>query len=239
MPQPPRILLIDDVPMFRELGSDLPVALRPRSILPDCGSSAFQARGRAPAHDRDRRHAPARHLRRGALRAASRPIPSGDAPRIVLDRAARLAPRIMRQAVRAGADDVLFKPLERDALIACVRRLTEFDTPRGLPRADLDQPVAITTRGRQIEGKLRNVSRGGVFIDTTLQMNPAEEVGLSFSLDGNGTIVAPTARVVWSSPGQDGFDHVGLRFLEIDADTVEKLDHYVNDHYPQNPSVPA
>lgn len=142
-------------------------------------------------------------------------------------------------AVRAGADDVLFKPLERDSLIACVRRLTEFETPRGLPRARIDQRVEITTRGRQIEGTIRNVSRGGIYVDAPIAVARSEEVGLHFSLDGQGTVVAPTAQVIWSRKNSNGIDQIGLRFLEIDAQTIEKLDTYISDHYPSNQSVPA
>jgi hypothetical protein len=86
---------------------------------------------------------------------------------------------------------------------------------------------------------MRNVSRGGVFVDAALDLNQAEEVGLHFSLDSNGTVVAPTAQVVWCRSSQSGRDQIGFRFLEIDAQTVEKLDHYVSDHYPRVQSVPA
>ena len=146
---------------------------------------------------------------------------------------------VYAQGGRGGADDVLFKPLERDALIAAVRRLADYETPRGLPRASIDQKIEISTRGRQIEGTIRNLSRGGVYVDTALRMSPAEEVSLTFRLDDERALVAPTARVVWSEHGDDGVDHVGLRFLAIDARTVERIDHYVSDHYPRTPSLPV
>ena len=164
--------------------------------------------------------------------------PNWGNPRIVL-LARSDAPEDHAEAVRAGADDVLFKPLERDELVASVRRLTDFDAPRGLPRAEINRPVEITTRGQQIQGIVRNVSRGGLYVDTHMQMTPAEEVSLQFSLDENGTVVAPTARVVWSEAGEDGVDHTGLRFLKIDAQTIEKLDHYISENYPCVRSLPA
>lgn len=236
MPNASRILLVDDVPMFRELGQVFLSRSGPVDVA-DSGSAAFQsADERTPTIVIADMHLP--DIDGADLCRRFKTHPNWGGPRVVL-LARPDCPADHAEAVRAGADDVLFKPLERDALISVVRRLADFDTPRGLPRAQIDQKIAITTRGRQIEGKIRNVSRGGVFVDTALQMTPAEEVALSFSLDGNGSVVAPTARVVWAQQGDDGVDHVGLRFLEIDAQTVERIDHYVSDHYPQTPSLPA
>lgn len=236
MIQSPRILLIDDVPMFRELGQVFLSRSGPVDLA-ESGAAAFEiAERRPPAVVIADMHLP--DIGGAELCDRFKHHPAWDAPRVVL-LARPDHPIDHAEAVRAGAEDVLFKPLERDALISSVKRLTDFDTPRGLPRADIDQPVAITTRGRRIEGKIRNLSRGGVSIDTALQMNPAEEVSLTFSLDGNGSVVAPTAQVIWSRPAkEEGLDEVGLRFLEIDANTVERLDHFVHDHFPQTPSVP-
>jgi len=140
--------------------------------------------------------------------------------------------------VRAGADEILFKPLERDSLISSVRRLVDFETPKGLPRARIDRRVEITARGTRVEGQVMNVSRGGMLVDTPVHFGRSEEVSLSLSLEGNGAVVSPTAQVVWSDPQENGSDLIGLRFLEIDARTISKLDHYVSDHYPRTQSVP-
>jgi hypothetical protein len=83
------------------------------------------------------------------------------------------------------------------------------------------------------------VSRGGIFVDAPLHFNRAEEVGLHFSLEGTDLTVSPTAQVIWSDSSQGGHDRVGMRFLEIDAQTISKLDHYVNDHFPRNNSAPV
>ena len=230
-----RILLIDDVPMFRELGQVFLSRSGPVDLA-DSGVSAFKsAEQRPPSVVIADMHLP--DIDGAELCRRFKENPDLGCPRVVL-LARPDAPEDHAEAVRAGADDVLFKPLERDALINAVRRLVDFDTPRGLPRAQISERVEITTRGRQIEGTLRNVSRGGVFVDAALETTLAEEVSLSFSLEGNG-VVAPTARVVWAEHGDDGVDHVGLRFLEIDAQTVERIDHYVSDHFPRTPSLPA
>lgn len=231
-----RILLVDDVPMFRDLGSIFLSRSGPVDLA-DTASAAFQsADERPPGVVIADMHLP--DMGGSELCRRFKTHPAWGAPCVVLlarpDSAEDHA-----EAVRAGADEVLFKPLERDALISTVRRLTDFESPRGLPRANIERPVEITARGRRVEGTVHNVSRGGLFVDAPIHFDKSEEVGLHFSLDGNGTIVSPTAQVVWSQPTADGLDRAGLRFLEIDARTVEKLDHYVSDHFPRMPSVPA
>lgn len=236
MPNTSRILLVDDVPMFRELGQIFLSRSGPVDLA-DSGASAFQsADERPPAVVIADMRLP--DIDGAELCRRFKTHPNWGNPRVIL-LARPLEPEDHAEAVRAGADDVLFKPIERDRLINAVRRLLDFDTPRGLPRARLTERVEITTLNRQVEGTLRNVSRGGVFVDTALQMNLAEEVALSFRLEGDDSLVAPTARVVWAEHGEDGVDHVGLRFLEIDAQTVERIDHYVSDHIPHTTSLPA
>ena len=236
MPNATRILLVDDVPMFRDLGSIFLSRSGPVDLA-DSASSAFQsADERRPSiviadmhlHDMDG----AEICRRFKTH------PNWGNPRVVL-LARSDSPEDHASAVRAGADEVLFKPLERDTLIACVRRLTDFSSPRGLPRALIQQPIEITARGQRISGTVRNVSRGGVFMDAPIRFNPAEEVGLHFNLGTEDTSVSPTAQVVWANHAQNGRDLVGMRFLKIDPKTITKLDHYVSDHYPRNRSVPA
>ena len=236
MPNATRILLVDDVPMFRDLGSIFLSRSGPVDLA-DCASSAFQsADERTPTIVIADMHLP--DMDGPELCRRFKTHPTWGDPRVVL-LARPDSPADHAAAVRAGADEVLFKPLERDALIASVRRLTDFSMPRGLPRALIDQPIEITARGKRIAGIVRNVSRGGIFVDAPLHFNRAEEVGLHFSLGGTELTVSPTAQVIWSNPSHDGHDKVGMRFLEIDARTISKLDHYVSDNFPRNNSAPA
>jgi DNA-binding response OmpR family regulator len=231
-----RILLVDDVPMFRDLGSIFLSRSGPVDLA-DSASAAFQcADERRPSIVIADMHLPDMDGPEICRRFKTHPT-WGD-PRVVL-LARPDSPEDHAAAVRAGADEVLFKPLERDSLIASVRRLTDFSTPRGLPRALIKEPIQITARGRRIEGMVRNVSRGGIFVDAPIHFNRAEEVGLHFSLGNTDLTLSPTAQVIWSDPWRNGHDRVGMRFLKIDAQTITRLDHYVSDHFPRNRSVPA
>jgi len=236
MPTATRILLVDDVPMFRDLGSIFLSRSGPVDLA-DSASSAFQsADERRPTVVIADMHLPDMDGAELCRRFKTHLLWGN--PRVIL-LARPDSPEDHAAAVRAGADEVLFKPLERDSLIASVRRLTDFSSPRGLPRALIEEPIEITARGKRIAGVVRNVSRGGIFVDAPIHFNRAEEVGLHFNLGNTEWTVSPTAQVVWSDPAQNGHDRVGTRFLEIDAQSVTKLDHYVSDHFPRTSSVPA
>lgn len=231
-----RILLIDDLAMFRELGAIFLARSGPVDLASSAAEAMSIANERPPRVVIADMHLP--DLSGAELCQTFKANPDLGEPRVLL--LARPDSRADHAAaVRAGADEVLFKPLERDSLIASVRRLTDFSTPRGLPRARIDQRVEITARGTRVEGKVVNVSRGGALVYSPAHFGHSEEVALSFSLDGHGTVVSPTAQVVWTDAQVGGRDRMGLRFLEIDAQTVTKLEHYVSDHFPRIPSVPA
>ena len=133
-------------------------------------------------------------------------------------------------AIRAGANDVLPKPLERLTLVAAVTRFLSHSPTRGLPRIDTRVPVTVVGREGEGSGTVVNVSRGGAFIETDVPLVCADEIGLRFQLPGSPMTLRPSAEVVWqrhryeTEPGPDG---VGLRFVEIDAPSARALDEFV------------
>ena len=231
-----RILLVDDVPFFRELGAVFLARSGPVDLAGSAADAFQHASQRNPRVVIADMHLP--DLSGAELCRRFKAAPEFGEPRVVL-LARPDSGEDHAEAVRAGADEVLFKPLERDSLIASVRRLTDFETPRGLPRARIEQSVAITARGTRIEGKMINVSRGGLFVEAPAHFGRREELALSFSLDDSDSLVSPTAQVVWSDSIGDGQDGIGLRFLEIDGRMISKLEHYVSDHYPRSASNPG
>ncbi|MEZ4292780.1 MAG: PilZ domain-containing protein [Myxococcota bacterium] len=109
------------------------------------------------------------------------------------------------------------------------------DCPRTHRASDRDR----RRRGRRVEARLRNVSRGGLFVDSPLHLDKAEEVALHFRLEAHEDLLRSTARVVLVPADAGGTRSIGLRFLAIDAKTVARLDHYVSDHFPRLASQPA
>ena len=144
------------------------------------------------------------------------------------------------RAVRAGADDVLAKPLTRAALVESVGRFVHDTThPRGLPRVPIDRPVALYSDDRATVGTIRNLSRGGLFIEA--EWDPAEgtEMKLEFELPDAVEWLRPTARLVWRRARADaGLPGLGVRFLELDGETARSLDSFVQERVPLD-DVPA
>lgn len=138
------------------------------------------------------------------------------------------------RAVKAGADATLEKPLDRITLVDTVNRFVRFDVARGLPRADVSTPVEIDAGEVQVHGTLRNVSTGGVFIETFSWLARSMEVGLRFKLPNTEELLTPTAQVVWSAEasGHRSTCGLGLQFLDLDRHTRQFLDDYVLERAP-------
>ncbi len=135
------------------------------------------------------------------------------------------------RAVRAGADDVLAKPISRVTLNQAVSRFTRGHTPQGLPRVATDSSVQVQIDGDVHLGRVRNLSRGGVFVETSCDIIDQREVQLRFLLPDYNTPFDPTARVVWhrKAGARKHLDGFGMRFVEISSTLVRKLEDYVFD----------
>jgi len=144
------------------------------------------------------------------------------------------APKEHEAAVRAGADDVLSKPLSRGMLVEAVGRFLSRNGIYGLPRAELDSPICVKKGDASISGRLGNVSRGGLFIQTE---NPPEvdtELTLNFQLPEESEALVSTGQVVWRRViDQAGVPPgVGVRFLALASCAAVRLDRYVYERAP-------
>jgi CheY-like chemotaxis protein len=151
-------------------------------------------------------------------------------PIVVLTRG---SPAEHARAVRAGASDVLTRPLAHESLVQSVERFLAAPlTPSGLPRTRIESPVRLWDVQHSATGTLRNLSRGGCFVESA-EWLPREghELNLDFGLPGFSTSLALTARLVWRrvapSRRQCG---AGFRFLELDGGTSRKLGYFVEAH---------
>jgi uncharacterized protein (TIGR02266 family) len=142
------------------------------------------------------------------------------------------------RAVRAGADDVIAKPIQRMALIQAVNRFLRNQPVRGLTRVPLETTVRVVCDGRDLSCTCRNLSRGGMFVQTDLPLPPATEVALEFGLPDGHSVLEPTAQVIWSCEHEaDAPCGMGLQFLALDRASAERIDAFVYEHPPA--SAPA
>jgi uncharacterized protein (TIGR02266 family) len=136
-------------------------------------------------------------------------------------------------AVRAGANDVIPKPVERLPLLDAARRLLDQSSPRGLPRIAVHAPVRLRQRRREWAGTARNLSRGGVFVESEALLHQHAELELALALPEAPLALASTVEVIWTRPGDEGLAAgMGLRFLGLDRPTVRRLSEYIEERLP-------
>lgn len=219
----PRILVVDDVPLFRE------VEALYLSRLGDVRSASSAAEARALL---------AREPADIVVCDLHLPDQAGDA--LCLELSADGQNRDTRwvfitrddasdysRAIRAGAADVLAKPLARADLVGAVTRL--IGELRGLPRAALREPAHLLGNDRVSTGTVQNISRGGVFVASGWLPREGTELRIEFALPGTQSPITTAARVMWRRYDDEraGF---GLRFLALDGKTQRALARYVDEH---------
>jgi len=221
------ILIVDDVPMFRELESVF--LARCGRVVTGCnGAEALTLAERElpdiividdclpdlPGHEVCRR-----------LKASPG---FEDTPIIVITRAGSAIEHA--KAVRSGADDVLSKPISRLALVETVQRFIRFSAPRGLPRVTVDTPVHLVSPDTDSWGVARNVSRGGMFIEMSSDFDSEKELRAEFELPEANETFSRTVRVVWQrAQWREQPAGLGVRFVDLDAPDARRLDDYVHE----------
>jgi len=226
------ILVVDDVPMFRELAS----VFLARTALVRTASSGSEALEILRDEPVDLvvadLHMPGLD---GAELCQTIKLDAelGETPVVLLLRGN--APEDRLRAVRAGADDMLGKPLCREQLIGTTRHFLESGLTRGLPRIDVQTPVRLRTTLVQSWGTARNISRGGMLVDTDCEFLPKTELELDFMLPPSRQSMKPLAQVVWSRESDDlRVTSHGLRFLQVDAETMRELDDFIVHYAPSS-----
>lgn len=139
-------------------------------------------------------------------------------------------PEQRARAVRAGASDVLTKPIDRISLVQAVDRFVRFADVRGLARVDLASPVRVELPRGELWGVGRNLSRGGMFIESACTA-PESEVRIHFRLPALARPLTATAQVVWCRrEGSELPQGMGVQFLSLDRSSTEQIDTFVYVH---------
>jgi uncharacterized protein (TIGR02266 family) len=219
-----KILVVDDAPMFREIetvflgrtgriltagdGTEaLEIAQRERPDLVLTDLSMREMDGdelcRRLRHDPDLRRVP-----------------------VIVVTSGR-SPEEHERAVRAGADGVIEKPLCRVSLLQVVQRFLRI-TVRSFERVPLEIEVRLATAGNELWGWSRNISRGGIFVEADVSLEPDTEFEVEFTAPDTSVLIQPTARVVWRRPLESGErPGMGLQFLKLERDAAQWLEQYV------------
>ena len=222
------ILLADDAAMFRELGSIFLERTGNVVTASDGHESLVALREHHPSivvADLDMpRMAGDELCRRIKDDPATRELP------VILVTGTDLADDRAR-ALRAGADDIVTKPISRISLVATVNRFLNGRPERGLARVPFESDVRILQADAVHRGIAQNLSRGGIFVETAPTVGMETEVALEFSLPDRAQPVSPSAQVIWRrSPGGHRASGVGLQFLALDRASSDRIEAYVYEH---------
>ena len=144
------------------------------------------------------------------------------------------------RAVRAGADDILSKPIDQRALALSVNRFLRFPMLRSVGRVSMQVPVAIHTNGTTLQGTTRDISRSGLFVEIDRPISEGTEVDLEFQLPDTAQAVSPSADVIGvrttTAQGQCG---IALRFLRVNRKTADLISSFVQERVPTLDSDPV
>ncbi|UCE85168.1 MAG: response regulator [Deltaproteobacteria bacterium] len=230
------ILIIDDVPVFRELGAAF--LMRTGRVI-----TAEQAYEGLESARRERPNVVITNLLMAdyegqALCAAIKNDPELADTRVLVLVAGNSAEDHAR-AIRAGADEVLRTPINKIELIEAVRRLLRKPV-QGAPRVSLCEPVRIVEGPQVSWGRACNLSHGGVFVESEHPLAPDTEVWLQFRLPDEDVELSTSAKVVWCSDSDAQEQRgMGLRFLAIDRVTGRRVDDFIYERAERPDQRPA
>jgi len=156
-----------------------------------------------------------------------------DIPVIVL--AGSDDPEDRGRAIRAGAEEVLPKPIARVTLVQAVNRVMRVPGFRGLPRITVEAPIEFAFDDQHDNGMVRNLSRGGLFLETAREIPTDKELQLRFELPDNQRTFEPTAKVVWRQveASRNVRSGVGMRFVAFEGGAIRNLEDYVTERLPE------
>lgn len=231
------ILVVDDVPMFRDLVS-LFLARTARVLQARSGAEAMAILEREPVDlliaDL---HMP--EMDGAALCSRIRRQPGFDSLPILMLLRGDSADDAAR-AVRAGANDMLCKPISRDKLIRAVNHFLERGLSSGLPRVEVRTPVQLRNAILHTWATSRNISRGGISVEADCELEPKSEVAVEITLPDTRLRIAPVAEVIWSRDTQDQrLTEMGLRFVAMDAAAVRTLDDFIAERTQMERGLPS
>ncbi len=137
---------------------------------------------------------------------------------------------LLEQASRAGASHFLIKPIVRQQLHELMQHLhwNMADDHRRYRRAKADFPILCSVEGMQIVAHSINVSSGGMLMKTDVAIPKGTDLTLAFPYsEQHASAFLLNARVARTLSD----DQVGLEFVDMSAEKLEKLLMWVDIFY--------
>lgn len=207
----PSILLVDDSGLFRGAAAE---------VLKRTGCQTLEATGGTEALDVVRRERPQMLV----VRAGMKGMTGLDLCRVLkADPAFSRMPIVVvappgdhEAATRVGADAVLEEPLEPEAMFAAVRRFLQV-MPREEARSAVEWSITFWREGMQHAGTIRDLSRGGFFVRTSVHQPIGARLEVSFDVPVEHGVRNVVAEALVVRIGRNADPGLGCRFFQLSA----------------------
>ena len=135
------------------------------------------------------------------------------------------------RCTEAGADRILARPVSRDTLVSTLESFGCVAQRSG-KRRSARMPAQVASQSASRRGRVKDISRTGLFVTMHEPLPVDEPVNLSLRLPssrGNKNMRARgvVVRQVTDDPKSHLISGVGVRFVELDAATESLLDYFV------------
>jgi DNA-binding response OmpR family regulator len=140
----------------------------------------------------------------------------------------------VRDTQKTGAKFILYKPVTLEQATASLRSATALlrRERRTSFRVPVQAPVQLSLPGSDlIEGIMLDLSQEGMDVLAAQPLQAGSQIGLRFTLPDGSVEVDAHGDIAWANPnGQSG-----VRFLDLPAETVEKLKSWLHANAPELP----
>jgi len=130
------------------------------------------------------------------------------------------------QCLSAGANDVIYRPLQRRDLDEKVERLTSIPVRRQL-RTITKIEVSVEKNGRFVLARSLNISANGMLVEVDRVLPGEDNVRLHFFLPGDPKPLQVNAEIL-RAEFSGTMAKYGLKFVNLNSEERERIEHYVH-----------
>lgn len=137
--------------------------------------------------------------------------------------------RRTEECLGAGSDDVLTKPVSRDAFLSKVRRFVPL-LERGESRIPASLRVEFAVRDTHYRAYTKDLSPHGIFLKTPRPFTPGTRLSLGIHLPGREgplEIEGEVRRVVEARAGSYLLPGIGVRFIDAGPEARRALEEFI------------
>jgi CheY-like chemotaxis protein/Tfp pilus assembly protein PilZ len=137
-----------------------------------------------------------------------------------------------KECYKVGCNSYLKKPVDEDIFISEIKKFVNIKE-RNDPRVDVSIPANVLYKGTKSAGLLRNLSKGGLLLETKEPFGIGTTITVDFSLPGAKSKVKAKAMVVRTISGRSsGKGAVGLSFLSMEGKHQSIIDSFIEGQLP-------